>query len=86
MNAGQAGLRSPGAPTPRQAAAALSLLPEPLRRRALHALPQCSAKTRVRKLPLVIHVDPMRLVAVQKTCRYHPSRARLLAHQDAFEA
>ena len=73
-------------PRARQAVAALSLLPEPLRRRALHALPQCSAKTRVRKLPLVIHVDPMRLVAVQKTCRYQPSCARLLAHQDAFEA
>ena len=31
--------------------------------------PQCGAKTRQRKLPLVIHVDPMHPVSLNYTCR-----------------
>lgn len=33
--------------------------------------PRCKSKTRVRKIPLVIHVEvePTRLVALRKTCR-----------------
>ena len=34
--------------------------------------PQCLAKTRQRKLPLVIHIEPLQLVALNKTCRYCP--------------
>jgi hypothetical protein len=48
--------------------------------------PQCGAKTRVRKLPLVIHIDPMQLVALNKTCRYCPSCDLLIAHRDELEA
>jgi hypothetical protein len=48
--------------------------------------PQCGAKTRVRKLPLVIHIDPLQLVALNKTCRYCPSCDLLIAHQDELEA
>ena len=48
--------------------------------------PQCGAKTRVRKLPLVIHVDPLQLVALNKTCRYCPSCDLLIAHRDELEA
>lgn len=31
--------------------------------------PRCKATTRVRKIPLVIHVDSMGLVLLRKTCR-----------------
>ena len=31
--------------------------------------PQCEAKTRVRKIPFVIHVDGAGLVILRKTCR-----------------
>ena len=48
--------------------------------------PQCGARTRVRKLPLVIHIDPRQLVALNKTCRYCPGCDLLIAHQDELEA
>jgi len=48
--------------------------------------PQCQGKTRQRKLPLVIHIDPMQLVALNKTCRYCPRCDLLIAHQDELEA
>jgi hypothetical protein len=48
--------------------------------------PQCGGKMRVRKLPLVIHIDPMQLVALNKTCRYCPLCDLLIAHQDELEA
>jgi hypothetical protein len=48
--------------------------------------PQCGEKTRVRKLPLVIHIDPLQLVALNKTCRYCPRCDLLIAHQDQLEA
>ena len=48
--------------------------------------PQCGAKMRSRKLPLVIHIDPMQLLALNKTCRYCPACDLLIAHQDDLEA
>src|SRR5260370_17596676 len=48
--------------------------------------PQCLAKTRQRKLPLVIHIEPLQLVALNKTCRYCPHCDLLIAHQDQLEA
>lgn len=48
--------------------------------------PQCRGKTRVRKLPLVIHIDPLQLVALNKTCRYCPRCDLLIAHRDELEA
>jgi hypothetical protein len=48
--------------------------------------PQCLGKTRQRKLPLVIHIDPLQLVALNKTCRYCPRCDLLIAHQDQLEA
>src|SRR5437763_4648080 len=35
--------------------------------------PQCDNKMHQRKLPLVIHVDPMQILSLNKTCRYCPS-------------
>lgn len=47
--------------------------------------PRCEGKTKQRKLPLVIHVDPMELVALNKTCRYCPYCDLLIAHKDEVE-
>ena len=48
--------------------------------------PKCRGKTKLRKLPLVIHVDPMQLLTLNKTCRYCPYCDLLIAHQDQIEA
>src|SRR5215470_12897802 len=47
--------------------------------------PQCGGKTLQRKLPLVIHVDPMQLLSLNKTCRYCPRCDLLIAHQNEVE-
>jgi hypothetical protein len=47
--------------------------------------PQCGAKTRTRKLPLVIHVKPMQLAAMNTTCRYCVRCDLLIAHRDHVE-
>jgi hypothetical protein len=47
--------------------------------------PQCDSKTLQRKLPLVIHVDPMFILSLNKTCRYCPRCDLLIAHQNDAE-
>ena len=47
--------------------------------------PQCGNKTRQRKLPLFIHVDPMQPLLLNKTCRYCPTCDLLIAHRDELE-
>ena len=47
--------------------------------------PQCGQRMRQRKLPLVIHVAPDVLFALNKTCKYCPTCDLLLAHQDEIE-
>lgn len=47
--------------------------------------PQCGNRTRQRKLPLVIHVDPLNPVAINKTCRYCPTCDLLIAHKNEIE-
>jgi hypothetical protein len=48
--------------------------------------PQCENKTKLRKLPLMIHVEPDNFLALNKTCRYCPYCDLLIAHQDEIEA
>jgi hypothetical protein len=48
--------------------------------------PKCNGRARQRKVPLVIHLDPKDLVALNKTCRYCPSCDLLIAHKDEIEA
>lgn len=48
--------------------------------------PKCNAKTRQRKLPLVIHVDPLNPIALNMTCRYCPDCDLLIAHKDRVES
>ncbi len=47
--------------------------------------PKCSKRTKQRKVPLVIHVDPINPVSINKTCRYCPTCDLLIAHQDEVE-
>lgn len=48
--------------------------------------PKCEEKTRLRKFPLVIHVEPLNPVILNKTCRYCPDCDLIIAHQDEIEA
>ena len=52
--------------------------------------PKCNGKTKVRKLPLVIHVEPHTLCALNKTCRVCPGcalvRAKKLEIEDFLRA
>ena len=47
--------------------------------------PGCDQKTKQRKQPLFIHVDPMNPVALNYTCRYCPNCDLLIAHQHEIE-
>jgi hypothetical protein len=47
--------------------------------------PQCGGKTRIRKLPLVIHIDQGAMMALNKTCKFCPYCDLLIAHQDEIE-
>ena len=48
--------------------------------------PECESKTRVRKIPLVIHVDGTGLVLLRKTCRMCVDCELVIAHQDEIES
>lgn len=45
----------------------------------------CGAKTGQRTLPLLIHVDPQHLIALNYTCRYCSRCNRLIGHKHEIE-
>jgi thiol-disulfide isomerase/thioredoxin len=47
--------------------------------------PKCEARTRLRKFPLAIHVEPRNPVVLNKSCRYCPPCDLIIAHQDEIE-
>lgn len=47
--------------------------------------PGCEMKTRVRKLPLVIHVEGLGLFVLRKTCRLCVACDMVILHQDELE-
>ncbi len=47
--------------------------------------PGCKQKTKQRKVPLLIHIDPMHLIALNCTCRYCPDCDLLIVHRDLLE-
>jgi hypothetical protein len=51
----------------------------------LSSCPLCEQKSRQRKLPLLIHIDPRQLIALNYTCRYCPSCDLLMAHKHEIE-
>lgn len=48
--------------------------------------PRCGGKARLRKVPLVVHVDPQEIAVLNKKCRYCPGCDLLIAHRDELEA
>ena len=58
----------------------------PYREARVTSCPTCGGKTKLRKLPLVIHVEGPVLLSLNKTCRYCPYFDLLIAHQDELEA
>ena len=52
----------------------------------LSTCPFCGKKTGQRKLPLVIHIEPRQLLALNITCRYCPACDLLIAHKHAVES
>jgi hypothetical protein len=47
--------------------------------------PMCERKTGQRKVPLLIHINPMHLIALNYTCRYCKSCDLLIAHKHEIE-
>jgi hypothetical protein len=47
--------------------------------------PYCERKTGQRKIPLLIHVEPMHLLALNYTCRYCQACDLLIAHKYEIE-
>jgi hypothetical protein len=47
--------------------------------------PVCDRKSRQRKLPILIHVKPHHLIALNYTCRYCPDCDLLIAHKHEIE-
>jgi len=47
--------------------------------------PFCEKKTGQRKIPLLIHIDPLHLVALNYTCRYCRDCDLLIAHKHEVE-
>lgn len=47
--------------------------------------PKCDGKTKLRKLPLFILVQPLQPIVLNKTCRYCPYCDLVIAHQDEIE-
>ena len=47
--------------------------------------PHCEGKTGQRKIPLLIHIEPRHLIALNYTCRYCEPCDLLIAHKDEIE-
>lgn len=51
----------------------------------LSRCPLCNKKTRQWKIPLLIHIDPLHLIALGYTCRYCQDCDLLIAHKHEIE-
>lgn len=48
--------------------------------------PKCESKTKVRKFPLVIHIEPRQLLLLNKQCRYCPGCDLIIAKKADVES
>ncbi len=48
--------------------------------------PKCEAKTRIRKFPLVIHIEPDQLFVLNKSCRYCVGCDLIIVRRSEIEA
>jgi hypothetical protein len=62
-----------------------SFVLNPYPRERFTRCPQCDAKTRIRKIPLVIHFETVGLVMLRKSCRLCVVCETLIAHQAEVE-
>jgi hypothetical protein len=62
-----------------------SFVLNPYPRERFTRCPRCEARTRLRKIPLVIHFEPVGLVMLRKTCRLCVVCEILIAHQAEVE-
>lgn len=53
--------------------------------RRISRCPICEGRTGQRKVPLIIHVDPLHLIALNYTCRYCGECDLLIAHKHEVE-
>jgi hypothetical protein len=51
----------------------------------LSKCPNCEQKSRQRKVPLLIHIAPRQLIALNYTCRFCPQCDLLMAHKHEIE-
>ncbi|MBG1262564.1 hypothetical protein [Nostoc commune] len=47
--------------------------------------PKCETKTKIRKFPLVIHIQPQQLFLLNKQCKYCPSCDLIIAKKQEIE-
>ena len=47
--------------------------------------PKCDTKTKVRKFPLVVHIDPHQMLLLNKECKYCPSCDLIIIKKKQFE-
>jgi len=48
--------------------------------------PKCQTKTKIRKFPLVIHIDPQQLFVLNKKCRYCTRCDLIIARKSELES
>ena len=48
--------------------------------------PKCDGKTKIRKFPLVIHIDPRQLLILNKKCRYCIKCDLIITRKSELEA
>jgi hypothetical protein len=48
--------------------------------------PKCQSQTKIRKFPLVIHIDPRQLLLLNKQCRYCPGCDLIIAKKSELES
>jgi hypothetical protein len=48
--------------------------------------PKCESKTRIRRFPLVIHIDPQQLFLLNKQCRYCTKCDLIIARKSEVES
>jgi hypothetical protein len=58
----------------------------PYRDAAFTKCPKCLSKTRIRRFPLVIHIDPQQLFLLNKQCRYCARCDLIIARKSEVES
>ncbi|MGK7874888.1 MAG: hypothetical protein AB4426_16780 [Xenococcaceae cyanobacterium] len=60
--------------------------PNPYQDCAFTKCPKCEVKTKVRKIPLVIHIEPKQLFLLNKQCKYCPNCDLIIAKKSEIES